>query len=150
MVLAAELALTAATTANLIVTNASDCVFHAAFEVAYLRNGDEVAGVATSLPLGEHLGGRVDGLFWSSNVFLLQFVYFELCRVILQIADLDKRLRSVLACPCLGDCAMECIAKSFVHLVLIRSQLLQESLWRGRSKLGQGHVRFEHGSALLA
>ena len=97
MVLAAELALAAATAAYSEVTDASDCVLHAAIEFAHLRNCEHVVGVTARLPLGEHLGGRVDGLScWSAYLLLLlQFLHIELCRVILQIANLDKRHSSV-------------------------------------------------------
>ena len=109
MVLAAKLTLAAATTAYSIVAHASDCVLCAAIKVARPNNSEQAAGVAAGLPLGEHLGGRVDGLSLSVNwLLLLQFLHFENCRVILQIANLDKRLSSVLfakACRFLGNFA---------------------------------------------
>ena len=97
MVLAAKLTLAAAATAHSVVAHTSDCVLRAAIKVARLGNCEQAAGVAAHLPLGEHLGGRVDGLSWSANLLLLlQFLHLDLCRVILQFANVDKRLGSVL------------------------------------------------------
>jgi len=90
VVLAAKLTLAAAATAHSVVAHTSDCVLRAAIEVARLGNCEQAAGVAAHLPLGEHLSGRVDGLSWSANLLLLQFLHLELCRVILQFANMDK------------------------------------------------------------